>query len=335
MQALAFAAPAGLSARKNNASLHAVRCPLMTVSVPRPLSDTPPIPAFRYAQSVSETVYPPPFNSFLEPSSTSVAFSPTPEFASLAVRTAFANANIFEDEMHALQPLLTRLLTTGDVRQFLREALASPSFAARYFDRMSNMRVAEVVIKVALGRAPLSHDEVRAGASLLCAQGLQAFVDSVVDSAEYEMRFGKSALPQVGAVGLPSAYPGGTAAFTALAKATLMTRGATTDSVATTPQTGYLLAAGGRAGVVDIATGYDTLVPRYSTAAWMALPASSLATDWASMSHVLSPAAVNWPGLSNRPTGTTDVEWSPSWKPTTTSEKWKPGFFFGKRKSYV
>ena len=288
---------------------------------------------FKRAQG-REVLIDPIFTSDLSDAATSYLFAPSEQFASFALRRLFGHSNIFEAELETLAPIITRLLASADVRQFIREIAKSESFRTRFFHPVNSLRFIEICFKNFLARAPYSQQELSDKVQLLNREGYNAVIDSIVDSAEYAHRFGTSILPNIA---LPGAYIEGMPSFNAQMRLQLPTRGATADSVCRKPMTTSVLAAGNAAAPVEIIASYQLSVPRYEPDMnWMDIPRSSLLKDWASASLILSQAVDNWSGLGTpRPTGQADTPWESGWQPASTGETWKPGWTSAKKKSYA
>ena len=296
----------------------------MSTTVPRPMGDMP-IEAQYFRSQGREASIAPIFNSQLSDVSTSNRYAPTEEFVTAAMRNLFGQANVFEAEMESLTPTVTRLYTTGDVRQFVREVAMSDSFRTRYFESVSSLRCIEVCFKNILGRAPSSQSEVSEKIVLLNGEGYEAFINSLVDSEEYSTRFGSTLIPTIAIAG---DYINGMPSFNAQMKLQLPSRAGGCDANVTNARTTSVLAGNNPAGTMEIATSYALGMPSYEPDTnWMDLPMSTLLKDWASFSLVPSKAAENWSGMSTpRPTVETAEPWGSGWVPEPAGGAWKPGW---------
>ena len=83
------------------------------------------------------------------------------------------------------------------VRDFIRGLAKTEYYKSRFFEAVSPNRGVELTYKHLLGRPPLSQDEVAGSVALQAAAGFDAFVDSLIDSAEYTEVFGDDTVPYV------------------------------------------------------------------------------------------------------------------------------------------
>lgn len=247
--------------------------------------------------------------------------------AGAAVRAVMGGAHVFEGEMGVLAGAMARL-EAGDARAFVRRVAKSAGFRRRYFERCGSVRFVELCFKNLLGRAPEDWAEVARMLAVLRDDGYDAVIDDIVDSDEYDQRFGDELLP---AMTVSGAYKGGMPAFCTQMKLQLQTRGANTDASSTKPVTVSALAARNAASPAEIAAAYAVTYPRVAgSPAWNALPQSSLFKDWASAALVLSGTAGNWSGSGTpRPAGVATEEWSSGWAPAVAGNagaEWSPGW---------
>ncbi|MBD2100604.1 phycobilisome rod-core linker polypeptide [Leptolyngbya sp. FACHB-261] len=81
------------------------------------------------------------------------------------------------------------------VREFVKRLASSDQYRRRFYTPYPNTKVIELLFKHLLGRAPATQGEIRQYNKLLADQGLQAAVESLVDSAEYARYFGEDVVP--------------------------------------------------------------------------------------------------------------------------------------------
>ena len=82
-------------------------------------------------------------------------------------------------------------------REFVRGLAKSELYKSRYFYKVSAYRGIELNYKHLLGRPPLDQQEVANAVALQSAQGFDALVDVIIDSAEYTEVFGDHGIPYV------------------------------------------------------------------------------------------------------------------------------------------
>lgn len=89
------------------------------------------------------------------------------------------------------------LFRNGDlsVRELVRGIAQSDLYRSRFFETCNAYRFIELNHKHLLGRAPQSKEEMLVHFTLLQEQGVAAEIDSYLDSAEYQERFGTDRLP--------------------------------------------------------------------------------------------------------------------------------------------
>jgi hypothetical protein len=92
---------------------------------------------------------------------------------------------------------LESLFRNGElsVRELVRGLAQSDLYRARFFDTCNPYRFIELNHKHLLGRAPQSKAEMLAHFTILQQQGFGAEIDSYIDSAEYQERFGSDRVP--------------------------------------------------------------------------------------------------------------------------------------------
>jgi hypothetical protein len=81
------------------------------------------------------------------------------------------------------------------VREFVRTVAKSGLYRSRFFDNCNAYHFIELNFKHLLGRAPHNKAEMLHHFTILQEQGVEAEVDSYIDSAEYQERFGEETVP--------------------------------------------------------------------------------------------------------------------------------------------
>lgn len=81
------------------------------------------------------------------------------------------------------------------VRDFIRGLAKSEVFHRLVWESNSNYRVVELSLKRLLGRSPYGNEETIAWSIVIATQGLDAFVDALIDSEEYTTSFGDNTVP--------------------------------------------------------------------------------------------------------------------------------------------
>jgi hypothetical protein len=89
------------------------------------------------------------------------------------------------------------LFRNGDlsVREFVRILAKSGLYRSRFFENCNPYRFIELNHKHLLGRAPHNKAEMLHHFTILQEQGYDAEIDSYLDSAEYQQRFGQDTVP--------------------------------------------------------------------------------------------------------------------------------------------
>ena len=82
-----------------------------------------------------------------------------------------------------------------NVKQFIRGLLLSDSFRRRNYEVNNNYRFVEMCIQRVLGREVYDEQEKLAWSVVIATKGLQAFVDALLDSQEYQDNFGDDIVP--------------------------------------------------------------------------------------------------------------------------------------------
>ena len=81
------------------------------------------------------------------------------------------------------------------VREFVRTLAKSGLYRSKFFESTNPYHFIELNFKHLLGRAPQNKEEVLHHFTILQEQGYDAEIDSYVDSAEYQARFGEEEVP--------------------------------------------------------------------------------------------------------------------------------------------
>ncbi len=99
---------------------------------------------------------------------------------------------VFHRERALESQLRSRQIT---VRGFIRGLVLSDSFCRLTFDSNNNYRFVEICVQRLLGRQVYSDREKLAWSTVLATQGLQGFVDQLLNSEEYLLNFGENTVP--------------------------------------------------------------------------------------------------------------------------------------------
>ncbi|MEB3308170.1 MAG: phycobilisome rod-core linker polypeptide [Cyanobacteriota bacterium] len=81
------------------------------------------------------------------------------------------------------------------VREFVRQVAKSGLYKKKFFEATNPYRFIELNFKHLLGRAPQNKSEMLHHFTILQEQGYDAEIDSYLDSAEYQQRFGEEVVP--------------------------------------------------------------------------------------------------------------------------------------------
>lgn len=99
------------------------------------------------------------------------------------------------------------------VREFVRQVAESGLYKQKFFENCNPYRFMELNFKHPLGRAPQNKAEMLEHFTILQERGYDAEIDSYIDSAEYQERFGEEVVPflhgfnyNVGQQGLQFSY---------------------------------------------------------------------------------------------------------------------------------
>jgi hypothetical protein len=81
------------------------------------------------------------------------------------------------------------------VREFVRAVAKSGLYRAKFFENCNPYHFIELNFKHLLGRAPQNKAEMLHHFTILQDEGVEAEIDSYIDSAEYQERFGEEVVP--------------------------------------------------------------------------------------------------------------------------------------------
>ncbi len=81
------------------------------------------------------------------------------------------------------------------VKEFVRAVAKSDFYRSRYFESCPPYRFVELNFKHLLGRAPMDQSEISEHIRICVEEGYEAEIDSYINSAEYENRFGDNLIP--------------------------------------------------------------------------------------------------------------------------------------------
>jgi len=111
-----------------------------------------------------------------------------------AYKQVFGNAHLMESER---LPQIESQLFSGQitVMEFVRQLAKSERYRALFFDKCSNLRAIELNFKHLLGRSPENYAEISEHIKILTEKGLEAEIDSYLDSDEYYQTFGQNIVP--------------------------------------------------------------------------------------------------------------------------------------------
>jgi phycoerythrin-associated linker protein len=94
------------------------------------------------------------------------------------------------------------------VREFVRQVAKSGLYRSKFFESTNPYRFIELNFKHLLGRAPQNKAEMLHHFTILQEQGFDAEIDSYLDSAEYQDRFGEEVVPYLHGFGYSKAQQG-------------------------------------------------------------------------------------------------------------------------------
>ncbi|MDX2100659.1 MAG: phycobilisome rod-core linker polypeptide [Leptolyngbyaceae cyanobacterium bins.59] len=81
------------------------------------------------------------------------------------------------------------------VRNFIRGLAKSEIYRRLVVETNSNYRIVELSLKRLLGRAPYNKDEEIAWSIKIATEGVEGFIDALMDSDEYSANFGENIVP--------------------------------------------------------------------------------------------------------------------------------------------
>lgn len=131
---------------------------------------------------------------------------------SAVYRQVFGNQYIMSSErLEGPESLFKR--GNLSVREFVRQLAKSGLYSQKFFENCNPYRFIELNFKHLLGRAPQNKAEMLHHFNILQDKGFDAEIDSYLDSAEYQERFGEEVVPflhgwnySVGQQGLQFSY---------------------------------------------------------------------------------------------------------------------------------
>jgi len=94
------------------------------------------------------------------------------------------------------------------VREFVRQVAKSGLYRAKFFENCNPYRFIELNFKHLLGRAPQNKAEMLHHFTILQDRGFDAEIDSYIDSAEYQDRFGEEEVPYLHGFGYSKGQQG-------------------------------------------------------------------------------------------------------------------------------
>ncbi len=83
------------------------------------------------------------------------------------------------------------------MRELVRQVAKSGLYKSKFFESTNPYRFIELNFKHLLGRAPQNKEEMLHHFTILQEQGYDAEIDSYLDSAEYQQRFGEEVVPYI------------------------------------------------------------------------------------------------------------------------------------------
>lgn len=94
-------------------------------------------------------------------------------------------------------PWLESQLKMGQitVKGFIRGLLVSPVFRERNYETNNNYRFVRMCLQRVLGREPYSDRETLSWSIVVATQGLNGFIDKLLNSTEYSNAFGENTVP--------------------------------------------------------------------------------------------------------------------------------------------
>ena len=83
------------------------------------------------------------------------------------------------------------------VREFVRTVAKSDLYCSRFFTSCARYRAIELNFRHLLGRPPLDLEEMRGHSTTLDTKGFEAYIDTYIDSDEYQNTFGENFVPYI------------------------------------------------------------------------------------------------------------------------------------------
>ena len=133
---------------------------------------------------------------------TKVTFEEFPDISQEALENAisaayqhvYGNAHVMDNERSTS---LEAQLRDGriSIQDFVRGLAKSDFYKKNFYDKCSPERTIELDLKHILGRTPHDQREITKYIEIQAANGHQAVIDSMVDSAEYSETFGRHTVP--------------------------------------------------------------------------------------------------------------------------------------------
>lgn len=113
-----------------------------------------------------------------------------------AYRHVFGNAYLMEEERAELAVAESQFkLGSLTVREFVRALAKSEAYKKRFFEGASQYRFIELNFMHFLGRAPDCREEMTEHLTTYVQNGVDAEIDSYIDSEEYSTVFGNDTVP--------------------------------------------------------------------------------------------------------------------------------------------
>jgi phycoerythrin-associated linker protein len=109
-------------------------------------------------------------------------------------RQVLGNAYVMESERNVVAESQFKRGELS-VREFVRAIAKSDMYKSRFVENAPHYRVTELNFRHLLGRAPNSFDEMKAHSAIVDAKGVDADIDSYIDSDEYQNTFGEDIVP--------------------------------------------------------------------------------------------------------------------------------------------
>jgi len=121
--------------------------------------------------------------------------TPTAESVTAVYKQVLGNAHLMESERAELADAESKYCETGNVKEFVRAIGKSSAWVDRFFTGSSQYRFFELAMKHFLGRGPRNLAETAALNAQYAAGGVEAVIDYVLDSGEYDEEFETNIVP--------------------------------------------------------------------------------------------------------------------------------------------